>query len=93
IIIDPGIGFGKTVEHNVTILKELKKFKTLGCPILIGTSRKSFIGHLLGGIDAKERLEGTLATIGIAVQNGASIVRAHDVKETKRFLEVLNKFC
>jgi dihydropteroate synthase len=93
IIIDPGIGFGKTVEHNITILKELKQFKPLGCPILIGTSRKSFIGQILGGLEPKERLEGTLATIGIAIQNGASIVRVHDVKETKRFLEVLSNIC
>lgn len=100
IIIDPGIGFGKTVEHNVTILKELKRFQALECPVLIGTSRKSFIDHLLangcptlvGSSNAKERLEGTLATIGIAVQNGANIVRVHDVAETCRFWTILATF-
>ena len=89
IIIDPGIGFGKTVEHNVTILKELSRLKPFSCPILVGTSRKTFVGHLLGGIGPKERLEGTLATIGIALKNGASILRVHDALAARRFLAVL----
>lgn len=92
IIIDPGIGFGKTVEHNITILKELSRFKPLKCRTLIGTSRKSFIGQILGGVEPNERLEGTLATIGIAVQNGADIFRVHDVAETRSFLTVFEKF-
>lgn len=85
IIIDPGIGFGKTVEHNVTILKELGRLKELGLPILVGTSRKSFIGKILGIDNPKERLEGSLATAGIAVQNGASVLRVHDVAATRRY--------
>ena len=83
IIIDPGIGFGKTTEHNLQILKRLNGFKDLGCPILVGPSRKSFIGNITG-LPVNERLEGTLAAISIAIMNGANIVRVHDVKECKR---------
>lgn len=87
IIIDPGIGFGKTTEHNLQILKRLSKFKDLKCPILVGPSRKSFIGNS-SGVPVNERLEGTLAAISIAVMNGASIVRVHDVKECKRAIQI-----
>lgn len=80
IIIDPGIGFGKKVEHNLEILKNLKTLKSLGHPILAGLSRKSFIGHILQA-DTSERLEGGLAAAAIAIFNGASILRVHDVKE------------
>ncbi len=80
IIIDPGIGFGKKVEHNLEILKNLKTLKSLGHPILMGLSRKSFIGHILQS-DTSERLEGGLAAAGIAILNGTSILRVHDVKE------------
>lgn len=80
IILDPGIGFGKTLEHNIEILRNLKKFKKFKLPILIGTSRKSFIGKILN-TDEKHRLEGTLATTVIAILNGADIIRVHDVKE------------
>ncbi len=83
MIIDPGIGFGKTLRHNLEILRNLSEFKSLGRPILIGTSRKSFIGKLLN-LPVTERLEGTLASIAIAIQNEADIVRVHDVKECKR---------
>lgn len=79
IIIDPGIGFGKTVEHNLEILRSLAELKMLGCPILVGPSRKSFIGKILR-LPPQERLSGTLAALAIAVMNGASIVRVHDVK-------------
>lgn len=89
IIIDPGIGFGKTVEHNLLILKHLEVFKTLNCPICVGPSRKSFIG-MLTGLSVKERLEGTLAAITIAIMNGANIVRVHDVKECKRAIRVID---
>jgi len=89
IIIDPGIGFGKTVEHNLQILKHLDVFKTLGCPILVGPSRKSFIGTITG-LSVKERLEGTLAAVTIAIMNGANIVRIHDVKECKRAIQVVD---
>jgi len=83
IIIDPGIGFGKTTEHNLKILKNLSEFKELKCPILMGPSRKSFIGNITG-LPADQRLEGTIAAISIAIMNGANIVRVHDVKECKR---------
>jgi len=83
IIIDPGIGFGKTVEHNLIILKRLKELGELGKPVLVGTSRKSVIGKVLD-LSAGERLEGTAATVAVAIANGADIVRVHDVKEMKR---------
>lgn len=81
IIIDPGIGFGKAVEHNLEVLNRLGEFKTLSRPICVGTSRKSFIGKALGLEDPKERLAGTLATFAIAIMKGANILRAHDVRE------------
>ena len=90
VIIDPGIGFGKTTEHNLQILKRLHEFQELGCPILIGTSRKSFIGNLTGGLPVTERLEGTLVSLAVAIMNGANIVRVHDVKETKRAIQVVD---
>lgn len=83
VIIDPGIGFGKTTEHNLQIIKRLNEFKELGCPILIGPSRKTFIGKITG-LDVNERLEGTLAAVAISVMNGANIVRVHNVKECAR---------
>jgi dihydropteroate synthase len=87
IIIDPGIGFGKTVEHNLQILKHLGVFKTLGCPVLVGPSRKSFIG-VITNESVKERLNGTLAAVTVAVMNGANIVRVHDVKECKQAIQI-----
>ena len=83
IIIDPGIGFGKTIEQNLQLLKKLEEFKLLNKPILIGTSRKSFIGKLLD-LPVTDRVEGTLATVCWAIAHGADIVRVHDVKETVR---------
>ena len=87
IIIDPGIGFGKSVEHNLQILKHLRTFTDLGCPILVGPSRKSFIGTLTG-LSVTERLEGTIAAVTLASMNGANIVRVHDIKECKRALQI-----
>ncbi len=87
IIIDPGIGFGKTTEHNLQILKRLSEFRKLNCPILIGVSRKSFIGNITG-LSVDERLEGTLASVAIAVMNNANIIRVHDVKECKRAVQI-----
>lgn len=87
IIIDPGVGFGKTTEHNLQILKRLSEFKDFGYPILVGPSRKSFIGDITG-LPVNERLEGTLAAISIAIMNGASIIRVHDVKECKRAVQI-----
>ncbi|MEK6599288.1 MAG: dihydropteroate synthase [Deltaproteobacteria bacterium] len=82
IAIDPGIGFGKGAEDNLKIIKRLSEFKSIGRPVVLGTSRKSFIGKVLG-LDVKDRLEGTIATIAAGILNGASIVRVHDVKETR----------
>jgi len=84
IIIDPGIGFGKTVEHNLEILCRLDEFKEIGRPICIGTSRKSFIGKILGPEDPGDRLIGTIATCVVSIMKGANILRVHDVKETCR---------
>ena len=83
IVIDPGIGFGKTVLQNLQIIGHLNEFLTLGRPILIGASRKSFIGRVLEA-DVDDRLEGTAATIAIAISRGASIVRVHDILQMKR---------
>jgi dihydropteroate synthase len=88
ILIDPGIGFGKSAEQNMEILKYLEFFERLGRPILVGPSRKSFIGHVLDQ-PSENRLSGTLACIGVSFYHGARIVRVHDVKETREFLEML----
>jgi dihydropteroate synthase len=87
IIIDPGIGFGKTVEDNLLIIKNLYEFRILGKPILLGTSRKSFIGKILN-TEAGDRLEGTLSSIAIGVLNGAHIIRSHDVLQAKKAIAV-----
>ena len=82
IIVDPGIGFGKTVDHNLTIIKELGRFSVLGQPILIGASRKGFIGEVLGVDNPSQRDIGTLAVTAVSVMNGANIIRVHDVKRS-----------
>jgi dihydropteroate synthase len=87
IIIDPGIGFGKTLENNLLIIKNLFEFRVLGKPILLGTSRKTFIGKILNA-DVTDRLEGTLSSIAIGVLNGAHIIRSHDVLQAKRTIAV-----
>jgi len=83
IAIDPGIGFGKTLEHNLQLLRELEKLKTLNCPILVGASRKSFIGKLCNQDHPSDRLLGTAAACSIAIAHGADILRVHDPKEIK----------
>jgi dihydropteroate synthase len=83
IILDPGLGFGKTVDHNLAILRRLREFKVLGCPLLIGPSRKSVIGQVLG-LPVGERVEGTAAAVAVAIANGAALIRVHDVKEMVR---------
>ena len=91
IIIDPGIGFGKNLEHNLEIIRRLKEFKSLGKPLLVGPSRKSFIGQILN-LPVEERLEGTLAAISACISNGADIIRVHDVKEcnmVRRFMDAV----
>jgi dihydropteroate synthase len=90
IIIDPGIGFGKSAEGNFTILKNLDKFRRLGYPLLVGASRKSFIGKALD-LDVDHRLEGSIAAACYAVLNGADIIRAHDVAETRRAVSIIEK--
>ena len=87
IIIDPGIGFGKTFEHNLEILNNLSRFKILEKPILVGPSRKSFIGNILG-VEPEQRIFGTAASVAIAIRNGADIIRVHDVKEMKQAAKV-----
>ncbi len=87
ILIDPGIGFGKTCEHNLEILRRLAELKSLGFPILIGTSRKSFIGLILD-LPVEERLEGTAATVAYAISQGANIIRVHDVKKMVRVVRM-----
>lgn len=90
--IDPGIGFGKTPDHNIALLRALPSFVALGLPVVLGVSRKSIIGHLLGGAPVADRLEGSLALAGWAAQSGVSILRVHDVAATRRFLRVWGIF-
>jgi dihydropteroate synthase len=87
VILDPGLGFGKTVEHNLQILDRLREFRSFGRPILIGASRKGFIGKISG---PEGRLEGSLAAASAAIINGANIVRVHDVKETVRAVRLID---
>jgi dihydropteroate synthase len=95
IIIDPGIGFGKTVEHNLEILKHLDEFTGFEKPILIGPSRKSFIGKILGDVPVSQRLEGTSAAVAIGIKNGANMIRVHDVREMINVVKVADaiKWC
>jgi len=87
IIIDPGIGFGKTLEHNLEIINKISEFKMMGYPVMMGMSRKSFIGGVLD-LPVEERLEGSLAAAVYAAINGVNILRVHDVKETVRAVKV-----
>lgn len=91
LAVDPGLGFGKTVEHNVALLRGLPRLARLGRPVLVGASRKSFLGHLTGrAVD--ERLAPSLAALAFAVQQGAHILRVHDVKESCEVAYLLAKF-
>ncbi|MGE5708036.1 MAG: dihydropteroate synthase [Bacteroidota bacterium] len=85
--IDPGIGFGKTLEHNLTLLRRLSELRMPGIPLLIGTSRKAFIGKILD-LPPSERDEGTMATVSLAIQSGADVVRVHDVRSAVRVAKV-----
>lgn len=89
IIVDPGIGFGKTVEHNLEIIRRLGELRSLGLPTLIGTSRKSFIGKILDA-DESQRIEGSLAAMVSSILNGANIVRVHDVKESTKATRIVD---
>ena len=87
IILDPGIGFGKTADHNLEILRRLPEFRELGFPLLLGVSRKSTIGRVLN-LPPEERLEGTAAAVAMSIAGGADIVRVHDVKEMVRVARI-----
>jgi len=88
IILDPGIGFGTTSAENLTLLRRLGELRALGRPILLGSSRKSTIGRILGNLPPSERLEGTAATVALGIAQGADIVRVHDVREMMRVVKV-----
>ena len=84
IILDPGIGFGKNLKHNLMILNKISIFHSLGFPILIGTSRKRFINHISGKYDTKERIGGTLSSVICSFLQGIKIFRVHNVEEVKQ---------
>ncbi len=90
IILDPGIGFGKTLAHNLEILRKLDHFKILGYPLLVGTSRKSFLGALTGKENPLDRLEATISSNVAAVMKGAHFIRVHDVKALKTAIQVVD---
>jgi dihydropteroate synthase len=89
ILLDPGIGFGKTVEHNLRLLRHLDQLVSTGYPILVGTSRKSFIGKLLSQPNASDRLMGTAASVAWSVAHGAGVVRVHDVDEMRQVVRLI----
>ena len=88
IMIDPGIGFGKTFEHNLEIIHNLAEFKILGKPVMVGPSRKAFLGKILGDASPEERLEATAAAVAISIMNGAHMIRVHDVREMVKVAKV-----
>jgi dihydropteroate synthase len=88
IILDPGIGFAKNTEQNVTLLRELSRFRDLNCPLLVGPSRKSFIGHILNQPDPQQRVWGTAAACCAAIAHGADMVRVHDVAAIRQVVQV-----
>jgi len=91
IVIDPGIGFGKNLEHNLRIMSKISTFHSLGCPILIGTSRKRFIEHIVTKFDTPDRTGGTLASVLYGLSQGVQLFRVHNVKEINQGLLVFNK--
>jgi dihydropteroate synthase len=93
LIVDPGFGFGKTPEHNLIVMRELASLRGLGQPVLLGTSRKSTIGRLLGGLPPEERLEGTLATTALGIAAGVDMIRVHDVQANVRAALVADAIC
>lgn len=92
IVLDPGIGFGKTLEQNIEVMARLDELKDLGYPILLGTSRKSMIGKILD-LEPKDRVEGTIATTVLGIKSGVDIVRVHDVLENIRAVKVADAIC
>jgi dihydropteroate synthase len=89
ILLDPGIGFGKNINHNLTLIREMSRFKDLGRPLVIGTSRKGFIGAISGEPQPNQRLLGTAATVAWSIANGADIVRVHDVEAMLKVVRVI----
>jgi dihydropteroate synthase len=89
ILLDPGIGFGKNVDHNLELLRRLRELTVLGRPLVVGTSRKSFIGRITGEDEPSRRLFGTAATVAWSVANGASIVRVHDVEPMSQVVRMI----
>jgi dihydropteroate synthase len=88
VIVDPGFGFGKTPDHNVALLRDLQALRVLDRPILLGTSRKSTLGRILGDLPVDERLEGTLATTALGIAAGVDMIRVHDVRANVRLARV-----
>ena len=88
IILDPGIGFGKNLKHNITLLRNVSIFHSLGFPVMVGTSRKRFIKTLSGENDTKERLGGTITSSLLAIMQGIQILRVHDVNEVNQSIKV-----
>lgn len=93
ILLDPGFGFGKNLQHNVILLKNLSQFQVLGLPLLVGLSRKSMLGAILGGKPVDERLYASITAAAIAVMNGARIVRTHDVAATRDAVAIATAVC
>ncbi len=88
VVLDPGFGFGKRPEHNLALVRNLRVFRELGCPVLLGPSRKSTIGVVLGGLPPAERVEGTAAVVALAVAFGVDVVRVHDVRVMARVVRM-----
>ena len=88
IWLDPGLGFGKTAQHNLELLRRLSEIKALGFPLVVGSSRKKFLGKILGTDDAGDRMEGTAATVALSISQGAEVVRVHDVRQIARVAKV-----
>ena len=91
IIVDPGIGFGKNLDHNLRLMSKISIFHSLGCPILLGTSRKRFIEHIVTNFDTPDRTGGTLASVLHGLSQGVQIFRVHNVKEINQGILVYNK--
>ncbi len=91
IVVDPGIGFGKNLKHNLRIMSKISIFHSLGCPVLIGTSKKRFIEHIVTKLDTKNRVGGTLSSVLYGLSQGVQLFRVHDVKEINQGILVFNK--
>jgi dihydropteroate synthase len=90
LVIDPGFGFGKTLAHNIALLKHLNDYKKAGLPLLVGISRKSMLGKLLGDVPPDQRIDASVAAAVLAYERGANILRVHDVKQTVDALKIVS---